>query len=173
MPTQPDISTADWWAAHGRRNGSSGEIAPVGEPLGEIVSLEGTSEAFEPSAISYDAPQPLPPMPTMAVAPSSRRLRGSYLLRLWAFVKMASLAYTTWWAMGYIHASPGATVSGYGAVCLFAGFGARWRKRFFGPGQIVEPGLYEEIGRWMYRLGVVLVLIGGAVVSAQTVLGGS
>src|SRR5271170_4015633 len=100
MPAQPDTSIADWWAAHGRRNGSSGEIAPAGE----IVSLEGTSEAFEPSAISDDAPQPLPPMPTVAVAPSGRRLRGVYLLRLWAFVKMASLAYTTWWAMGYIHA---------------------------------------------------------------------
>ncbi|HXW77872.1 MAG TPA: hypothetical protein VEJ84_00155 [Acidimicrobiales bacterium] len=93
-------------------------------------------------------------------------------MRLWALVKMASLAYSTWWIMGSVHASPGATASAYGAVCLFAGFGARWRKRFFGPGQLVEPELYEEIGRWMYRLGVVLVLIGGAVVVAKSVLHG-
>ena len=77
------------------------------------------------------------------------------------------MAYTAWWAMGYVHAGAGTTVSAYGAVCLFAGFGARWRKRFFGPGQLIEPELYEEIGRWLYRLGVVLVLIGGAAVTGQ------
>jgi hypothetical protein len=75
---------------------------------------------------------------------------------------MASLGYTTWWALGYIHANVGAQVCGYGAVCLFAGVGARWRRRFFGPGQLMEPELYEEIGQWLYRIGSVLVLVGGA-----------
>jgi hypothetical protein len=138
-----------------------------------------------PGAVADPAAQPAatPPHPTarfasapiegspVAVATTPRRTPWIYSMRLWALAKMASLAYTTWWAMEYVHASPGATASAYGAVCLFAGFGARWRKRFFGPGQIIEPELYEEIGRWMYRLGVVLVLTGGAVVIAQSVLG--
>jgi hypothetical protein len=87
--------------------------------------------------------------------------------RFWALVKVVSLAYSTWWTMGYLHAGLGTSVSAYGAVCLFAGFGARWRKRFFGPGQLVEPEVYEEVGRWLYRIGVVLVLVGGALVTAK------
>jgi hypothetical protein len=87
--------------------------------------------------------------------------------RFWALVKVVSLAYSTWWTMGYLHAGSGTSVSAYGAVCLFAGFGARWRKRFFGPGQLVEPEVYEELGRWLYRIGVVLVLVGGALVTAK------
>jgi hypothetical protein len=80
---------------------------------------------------------------------------------------MASLVYTTWWAMGYIHAKTGTTVCAYGAICLFAGVGARWRRRFFGPGQLIEPELYEDIGHWLYRAGVCLVLVGGALAVAQ------
>jgi hypothetical protein len=129
---------------------------PVSEDLTGATGLvlRGASEA-----------RPLPPIPA-AAAP--RRRRGWVALtRLWALLKVASMAYTTWWAMGYVHAGLGTTLSAYGAVSLFAGFGARWRKRFFGPGQLVEPELYEEVGHWFYRLGVALVLIGGAAVIAQ------
>jgi hypothetical protein len=84
---------------------------------------------------------------------------------------MASLAYTTWWAMGYIHAGAGEAICAYGAVCLFAGFGARWRRRFFGPGQVLEPELYEQLGSWLYRAGVVGVLVGGALYFVQIVAG--
>jgi hypothetical protein len=81
---------------------------------------------------------------------------------LWALVKMAIMMVSAYWTMAAIHAHLGAQVTAYGAVCLFAGFGARWRRRFFGPGQLLEPELYEELGRWLYRLGAVLVLCGGA-----------
>jgi hypothetical protein len=174
MPVQPDVNTADWSAAHRRRTGSSEETAPVQEVSTpwESAPLGGTGRAFGPPVGPGVEPQALPTTPVAVAAPSGRRTRWIYPMRLWALVKIASLAYTTWWAMGSIHASPGATASAYGAVCLFAGFGARWRKRFFGPGQIVEPELYGEIGRWMYRIGVVLVLIGGTVVIAQSVLQG-
>ena len=84
---------------------------------------------------------------------------------------MASLAYTAWWAMGYIHAGTGEAICGYGAVCLFAGFGARWRRRFFGPGQLLEPELYEQLGSWLYRAGVVGVLVGGALYFLQILMG--
>jgi hypothetical protein len=180
MPVQPDVNTADWSAAQRRLTGSPGGTVLIGEPvsIGEAGAADDFTDMgeagpeFAAPAATAEAAQPPPAPPSAVTAGSSRRRRWIYFTRLWAFVKMASLAYTTWWAMGYVHASPGATASAGGAVCLFAGFGARWRKRFFGPGQIVEPDLYEEIGRWMYRLGVVLVLIGGAVVIAQWVLSG-
>jgi hypothetical protein len=172
MPVQPDVNTADWSAAHRRRTGSSEEIAPVRDvsTQWEITPLGETGPAFGAPVVLGIEPQPLLTTPVAVAKPPRRQTRWIYLMRLWALVKMGSLAYTTWWAMGSVHASPGATASAYGAVCLFAGFGARWRKRFFGPGQIVEPELYEEVGRWMYRLGVVLVLIGGTVVIAQSAL---
>lgn len=113
--------------------------------------------------------RPNAPPPQAEGLPRRRRLGGRVLFsRLWALVKMASLAYTTWWAMGYLHARLGEALTGYGAVCLFAGFGARWRRRFFGPGQLLEPELYEELGRWLYRAGAVGVLAGGAVFLAQS-----
>jgi hypothetical protein len=84
---------------------------------------------------------------------------------------MASLGYTTFWALGYIHARIGAALCGWGGVCLFAAVGAHWRRRFFGPGQLLEPELYEEIGRWLYRLGVALVLVGGALAVGQAAFG--
>lgn len=59
---------------------------------------------------------------------------------------------------------------GYGAVCLFAGVGAHWRRRFFGPGQLMEPELYEEIGHWLYRIGSILVLVGGALSVAHAAM---
>jgi hypothetical protein len=86
---------------------------------------------------------------------------------LWALVKMGSLAWSTEWAMGYIHARLGEWVCSYGAVCLFAGVGGRWRRRFFGPGQLREPEFYEEIGQWLYRIGTVLVLCGGVIYLLQ------
>jgi hypothetical protein len=84
---------------------------------------------------------------------------------------MASLSYTTWWLLGYLHEDLGKQICGYGGMCLFAGFGARWRKRFFGPGQLIEPDLYEEIGRWFYRVGVLLVLCGAVIFVALPTLG--
>jgi len=78
--------------------------------------------------------------------------------------------YSTWWAMGFIHARLGETICAYGAVCLVAGFYARWRKLYFCPGQRLEPELYEDIGQWLYRAGSVVVLAGGAVYLAQLLI---
>jgi len=161
---------ADWWEAEQRRTGAAGPPAGKPAPPSEGVpddsglTPEASGLAVPPAPV---APQASSSMPTPLALPSRRRHGWVPMTRLWALVKMASLAYTTWWAMGYVHAGVGTTVSAYGAVCLFAGFGARWRKRFFGPGQLIEPELYEEIGRWLYRIGVVLVLVGGAAVTAQ------
>ena len=69
--------------------------------------------------------------PLSGVAPAwQRRRRWLPVTRLWALVKMASLVYTTWWALGYLHAKLGTSVCAYGGICLFAGVGARWRKRW-------------------------------------------
>jgi hypothetical protein len=97
-------------------------------------------------------------------------------LRLWALVKIVSLTYTTWWALGYLHEKLGTQICAYGAMCLYAAVRSRWsgrRFRLFGPGMSIEPEFYEELGRWFYRAGVVLVLCGGAVFLAQGVLGTS
>jgi hypothetical protein len=85
------------------------------------------------------------------------------LTRAWALVKMATLAASTWWTMSAVHAHLGAIVCAYGAVALFSGLGARWRKRYFGPGQQLEPELYEALGSLLYRVGTGLVLAGGVV----------
>jgi hypothetical protein len=160
-PGQTDLSTSGWWTAERRRLGlpsvPSGAVTSASDNLAGATGLvmPGTGPEARPS-------------PAIPAGAASRRRRGrTTLTRLWAVLKVASLAYTTWWAMGYLRASLGTSLSAYGAVSLFAGFGARWRKRFFGPGQLIEPELYEEAGRWLYRLGVALVLIGGVVVSAQ------
>ena len=158
-----DLTRTDWWGAEQRRSGASSV------PLGPGASLsDELVKAADLSLAGTGAAAPLP-LTQRAAAASRRRRAWVPLTRLWALVKVASMAYTTWWAMGYVHAGLGTTVSAYGAVCLFAGFGARWRKRFFGPGQLIEPEVYEEIGRWLYRLGVALVLIGGVAVTAQYV----
>jgi hypothetical protein len=165
---QDDLTRSDWWGAEQRRAGDFGDF---GEPPGPgsshaqnqaeyLTGVPDLSLTTTNAALVSSATEPV------AAAPPRRR-SWVQLTRLWALAKVASMAYTTWWAMGYAHASPGTIVSAYGAVCLFAGFGARWRKRFFGPGQLIEPEVYEEIGRWLYRLGVVLVLVGGVAVTAQ------
>jgi len=96
-----------------------------------------------------------------------RRQHWLHFTRVWAFVKMAILAYSTWWAMDYIHARLGARLCGYGAVCLFSAVSSRWRKRYFGPGQQLEPEVYEVVQQWLYGVGTVLVLVGGAIAVAQ------
>jgi hypothetical protein len=89
---------------------------------------------------------------------------------------MASLTYTTWWALGSLHENLGTQICAYGAMCLYAAVRSHWsgrRFRLFGPGMSIEPAFYEELGRWFYRAGVVLVLCGGAVFLAQALLGTS
>ena len=156
------MSAESWWAAERRRAGAVGAAGAVNGPVlmevGDTVT--GPGEGTGPGAGAQ--------VTTATVPAWQKRQRWLPVTRLWALVKMASLAYTTWWALGYVHAHMGTEVCAFGGVCLFAGVGARWRKRFFGPGQLMEPELYEDIGRWLYRIGTVLVLAGGALVVVQT-----
>jgi hypothetical protein len=140
----PDLSAESWWAVERKNAGTA--------------TASGTVDA------------PAPPGPPTTVPAWQQRRRWLQWARLWAVLKMASLGYTTWWTLGYIHANVGAQVCGYGAVCLFAGVGAHWRRRFFGPGQLMEPELYEEIGQWLYRIGSILVLVGGALSVAHAAM---
>jgi hypothetical protein len=146
-PRAPDLSAESWWVAEGKRAAAASQPGAVPTP----ALVEGAG----------------PHVASTAVPAWQRRQRWLPVTRLWAVIKMASLAYTTWWALGYIHARMGAEVCAYGGVCLFAGIGGRWRRRFFGPGQLMEPELYEEIGHWLYRIGTVLVLAGGALLGAE------
>ena len=160
-PPSPDLIAAGWWAAEQRRAtadvtlaapDASAPLRTGSEPVGPGVTAGPSVEAQPPSG----------------AAPAwQRRRRWLSVTRLWALVKMASLVYTTWWALGYLHAKLGTSVCAYGGICLFAGVGARWRKRFFGPGQLIEPEMYEDIGQWLYRIGTVLVLVGGTLVVAR------
>ncbi len=160
-PQRTDPSTSGWWAAERRR------LDRPSLPPAPIASSSHNATGTATLVLTGTGPE-AGPSPALPAGAGSRRRRGwIWLTRLWALVKVASLVYTTWWAMGYLHAGLGTKLSAYGAVSLFAGFGARWRKRFFGPGQLIEPDLYEEVGRWLYRLGVALVLVGGAAVVAQ------
>ena len=90
------------------------------------------------------------------------------MTRTWAALKMAGYIYTTWWLVGLAKAPMATDLCAYGVASFMAGLGARWRRRWFGPGQLLEPELYEEIGRWFYRLGVVLVLAGAGVYIARS-----
>jgi hypothetical protein len=101
-----------------------------------------------------------------------RRQRWLAATRLWAFLKIVSLAYTIWWLLGYAHARTGTRLCIYGFMCLLVGMvghlpSLHWPLRFFGPGQKLEPELYEYVGKWFYRLGVVLVVCGGVLALVQ------
>ena len=146
----------------------------------------GTVTPWDPLAAPA-APAVTPPLDLSeksALAPHSNwgapawqaRQRWIPWLRLWALVKMASLTYSTWWALGYLHEKLGTQICAYGAMCLYVSVRSHWsgrRFRVFGPGMSIEPEFYEELGHWAYRAGVVLVLCGGAVFLAQGALGTS
>ena len=128
---QVDLTRSDWWGAEQRRAGGFGGAPGPGAAQAQdqaeaLTRVPDLSLATSSAALASSATKP-------AAAAPHRRRGWVQLTRLWALAKVASMAYTTWWAMGYAHADLGAIVSAYGAVCLFAGFGARWRKRFSGP----------------------------------------
>jgi hypothetical protein len=152
------VDGEDWlardWAAANRRIGPVPDLSD---------GRAGLCDVHEPPAADLSA------APYVSVAPyqGPQRPRASteahiWFTRAWAVVKMVILAASTWWTMSSVHAHLGAIVCAYGAVALFSGVGARWRKRYFGPGQQLEPELYEALGSLLYRLGTVLVLVGGA-----------
>ena len=160
---QPEVSQAD------RRVTEPGTAAPW-DPLAPPAAPVPASpvDLSERSALAH---------PSSWAAPAwQARQRWAPWLRLWALVKMASLTYSTWWAVGYLHEDLGTQICAYGAMCLYVSVRSHWsgrRFRVFGPGMSIEPEFYEELGRWAYRAGVVLVLCGGAVFLAQGAFGTS
>ena len=97
--------------------------------------------------------------------PDERPLHGrgfTYFTRLWALLKMASFFYSTWWVLGMGHPTPAIKACALGGACYFVAVGGRWRKRWFGPGQLLEPDLYELVGRCAALAGTVAVLASGA-----------
>jgi uncharacterized membrane protein len=48
----------------------------------------------------------------------------------------------------------------YGAVGVFVGFAMRWTSWTFGLSQVLYPELYEQVGFWLVRLGIVVASVG-------------
>ncbi len=165
-PGRADLEAAGWWEAE-RRAGhvpGAGPVEVPAGPRGPGLLPPGTPEAPQVAGLLAPPGQASGnPLGGSVPARAGKRRGWAALAHLWALAKLATLAYTAHWAMALAHARLGPQLSAYGVTCLFAGFGARWRRRSFGPGQVLEPELYEELGRWLYRLGTVLVVCGGAV----------
>jgi hypothetical protein len=139
-----DINLADWKAAELR--------GPSGPPAAPLLDLKAPGPWGPPR-----------PAPAVALSPTARRSqRWLNATRVWAFVKMCSFGWSVWWLVSVAKMPLGGQLAAYGLACYLAGLGGRWRRRWFGPGQLLEPELYEDIGTWFYRLGTVLVLCGGA-----------
>ena len=160
-PFAIDPNFADWAAAQARH----AEVRPPSNdrPEGELgLAPAPFGLGEQPPVLELPQLEPKPQVPQWG-----RKHRTTLWLRLWALAKMAAMVWATEWALGDLHEKLAPGLCAYGAVCLFAGFGARWRRRFFGPGQLLEPEFYEVIGLWLYRAGVALVIAGGALMAAQ------
>ncbi|MGH9107785.1 MAG: hypothetical protein ACRDZX_18525 [Acidimicrobiales bacterium] len=144
-PNLADPNLADWLAAERRCSTS-------------CVDLPAAGVRGRPPAESGSGRQ----------QPGARGRRWALFTRLWALAKMAISGWSAWWVTSYLHAGLGGTVCAWGAVCFWWAAGPHWRKRCFGPGQQLEPELYEELSRWLYRAGAVLVLSGGALALARS-----
>ncbi len=168
--------------------GPAGPSAQAWQPdVGQAdrrVTVPGPATLWDPIAAPA-VPPATPPLdlsesssvaqqPNLGAPAWRERQRWAPWLRLWALVKMVSLGYSTWWALGYLHEKLGTQICAYGAMCLYVSLRSRFsgrRLRLFGPGMSIEPEFYEELGQWFYRAGVVLVLCGGAVFLVQGVFG--
>jgi hypothetical protein len=160
---QPDVGQAD---GRGTGPGSATPWDPLATPTAPVATSR--LDLSERSAAAQ--------LSTSGAPAWQRRQRWGPWLRLWALVKMTSLIYSTWWALGYLHENLGTQICAYGAMCLYVALRSRWsgrRFRLFGPGMSIEPEFYEELGHWAYKAGVVLVLCGGAVFLAQSAFGSS
>ena len=165
-PASDDLNLSDWAAAESRRARAAAPSLGVAGP-----AQEGTGHAEHAGAPPVAVGGPLDlstgasPAGTVGAwqaKASQRRRRRVRFTRVWAFVKMSISAASTWWTMSYLHAGLGAMISAYGAVCFWWAFGPHWRKRCFGPGQQLEPELYETVARVLWWAGTVLILVGGA-----------
>jgi len=160
-PQALDMNQADWRAAEQRRAGAAPDAATTGfttRPL-DLSAASGTT--------APEASETAPAIPAWGRPAWEKRQRLVKFTRAWAVVKMAISAVSTWLSMSSLHAKLGETVCGYGVVCFWWAIGPHWRKRCFGPGQKLEPDLYEGIASWCWRIGTVLVLVGGGIYLLQ------
>jgi hypothetical protein len=151
----PDLNLADWRAAEERR------VRPPATSSGNAAGPPVDLSARGARAWDTRRPQPATSGPTREKRPWQARRGWVYFTRVWAVVKISISAASTWWTMHDLHAHLGAMVSAYGLICFYWAVGPHWRKRFFGPGQQLEPELYEDVVGWLWRAGTVLVLCGG------------
>jgi hypothetical protein len=159
LSDERDLNTADWHAAEQRRLGSPGEQGPdttvraARPPVDLAAGWQGAAAGARSA----------PPSPSRDIPRWKKRQRLLKFTRAWAMVKMSISAVSTWLTMSSLHAKSGEVVSAYGVACFWWAIGPHWRKRCFGPGQQLEPELYEVVAKWCWRLGTVLVLVGGVI----------
>jgi len=138
-----DINRSDWAAAqkrHALRAGSDADEPPV--PTVDLSERTGGTAATSTS--------------------SRRHTRYARFTRGWALVKLAISVTSMWLTLVYLKAKPSEYLCFYGLLCFWWAAGPLWRKRCFGPGQQLEPELYEAVTAWLWRAGTVLVLAAGA-----------
>lgn len=165
-----DLNLRDWQAAEQRRAATSTaasrlEAAPLDLSEGPAPALGGPAPTWAPGAGEQSAVPAWAPVAGVqaAAAPAwQARLRWVRWARAWAAVKMTISAVSFWFTMEYLHAGWGEMMAGYGVLCFWWAVGPHWRKRCFGPGQQLEPELYELVAKWLWRIGSVLVLCGAA-----------
>jgi hypothetical protein len=56
-----------------------------------------------------------------------------------------------------------------GVAMMFIGFAARWTDRTFGLAQVLQPELFEWVGTWAMRVGLVIAAVGGLVWAIESV----
>jgi hypothetical protein len=156
--SERDLNRADWQVAVQRRDGAPAAV--VNETPSAPVDLSARF-ASDWERAAGTAPAKAEPSQTRDTPVWQKRKRLIAFTRVWAVVKMSISAVSTWLTMSSIHAKVGETISAYGVACFWWAIGPHWRKRCFGPGQQLEPGLYEVVAKWCWRIGTVLV-VGGA-----------
>jgi hypothetical protein len=85
-----------------------------------------------------------------------------YFTRVWALAKLSLSFASMWLTLAYLPSKASEDLCGYGLLCFWWAAGPLWRKRCFGPGQQLEPELYEAVPTWLWRAGAALVLAAGA-----------
>jgi hypothetical protein len=158
LSSDRDLNTADWHAAAQRRRGARGE-----EDADTTVRAARLPVDFAADWPRAAGAENSPPSPGRDIPRWKKRQRLLKFTRAWAVVKMSISAASTWLTMSSLHAKSGEWVSAYGVACFWWAIGPHWRKRCFGPGQKLEPELYEGVAKWCWGIGTVLVL-GGAVI---------
>jgi hypothetical protein len=146
-PEKPDLNRLDWAAAE-RRHATELEAAQ--------------RSAAVPNLDLSDRPGSVARAGGKGASPWQSHRRWVYFSRAWAVVKVVISVASMWFTMAYLRAKLSEDLCAYGVLCFWWAAGPLWRKRCFGPGQQLEPELYEAVVKWLWRAGTLLVLVGGA-----------